>query len=148
MTKASGAGRSHGALLGASPRVFSFLPRNTPAEESSWRQGRRATELAGARVMFGQDPMIFGWGQTQATEMTFLQPLSASSFLASLVPAPTPSCLLWEPCSTIRSFHVPCQLASWCPPRRKTVFSREAPCHQTRTNLIVKACSHSFSLLL
>lgn len=133
-----------GPAQGCSPFFQGTHQQKSPA---GGREGG-ATVLAGARVMFGQVPMILEWGQTQATEMTFLKPLSASSFLASLVPAPTPSRLLWESCSTIRSFHVPCQLASWCPPRRKTIFSREAPCHQTSTNLIVKACSHSFSLLL
>lgn len=42
--------------------------------------------------MFDQDPLVFGWGQIQATGMTFLQPLSALSFLPcpAVLPRPSP----------------------------------------------------------
>ena len=77
----AGRGTVTGYPLGPGcPRTFSSPLRE---ESSWWQQEGEAAVPAAARIVFGRDPIVFGWGQIQATERTFLQPLSAVSSLPS-----------------------------------------------------------------
>lgn len=126
-------GRVRGHPWGPGAQVFCSAPGNTPAQESHWwpRGGSCIAGCSQNPVWLG--PILLGWGQIQATEMTILQPLSAVSILHPLQPHPshashtTPA--LPAPAAfqlTLRSSHTACQRALVPPPGAVSLWKRHA----------------------
>lgn len=128
--------QSRGTIGGLARQCVLPGPPVTPAQEASWWQRRGVAMPATARMSDGTPSYLY----LQATEMTFVQPLSAVSFLASLPaqPCPSPHPSLPALGAWLHQTGSPRSPSARCPGNSLRTGSTVP---QMSINLMVKACS-------